>query len=149
MNYQQRTNWCGPASVQNCLLIFGDRASQKDIAEVAGTSKDGTDEAGMIRALERFRRNGVFKYHKVVREHRSSYLYDFKHFPSIICVDRWQHWMVAVASTYVGGVLVIDPARTAYNKARNGVWHVCREKLILKMRPPPGELEAYYWIEVY
>ena len=140
MHYQSKRNYCGPATVQNALELFGIKATQKDIAELAHTTAEGTNEYGMIRAINHYGLDAL----PVI----SATTYSMSP-PALACIDRWAHWvLVAGEERSLGRYIVIDPARTAYNRARNGVWVPTYEQLHLKMRPALGESEAFYWIHV-
>ncbi len=54
--FKQSTGWnCGPACVQMLLAFHGKKVSQKKIAKMAKTTKNGTHHKNLVRVMKRFK----------------------------------------------------------------------------------------------
>lgn len=120
--YQQKPAWCGPAAIQNSLRAYGIRIGQERIAKLAGTClNDGTDENGIIRAVEDlgYVASPFGTDHK--KEAADWLLNNMVHgYPCVICVNNWGHW-VAVVGRINRRVWLVDSTREPFNQAENGV----------------------------
>jgi ABC-type bacteriocin/lantibiotic exporter with double-glycine peptidase domain len=152
VKYQRTEYYCGPASVQGALAILGVKYSQDALARCAGTSEaHGTDEDGIKRMM--------FHAGRVPDELATdselvafgwlwhSLLYGR---PVVLCVDRWQHWVVAVG--LIGKrVVLFDPARYRHNTARLGTFSLPRGKLLKRWfaaRRVRRNQPAYYGVNL-
>lgn len=52
--FKQSPAHCGPASLKMVLAYFGVHATEKQIAKLAGTDKDGTRAKGLMKAAKHF-----------------------------------------------------------------------------------------------
>ncbi len=91
---------CGPAALRHALLCHGAAHSIRDLALLAGTTPEGTDDAQMADAA---RELGYRLDHILVREPDAAYktireLLDAQT-PVILCVDHYSHWVCAVKAT--------------------------------------------------
>lgn len=109
MELQERLYSCGPAAVRSALYVLGHKTSEAAIRRQAGTTPDGTDERGIIRAIHHYG-------HKT-REHHTEAIkvaWDWlktelrRGRPVLLCVDKWDHWVSAIG-TLGSKVLIFDP----------------------------------------
>lgn len=152
MNYQSKEYYCGPAAIQNALEVHNVRVAQEKLAlEGATTEEHGTPEEGMKRIIlsEGFEPD---EYSTDLSVSAWGWLWNslLMGRPVVLCVDRWEHWVTAIG---ICGkkILVFDPARTEYNKRRNGVRSVSREKLMHRWEAAKrvrGSLDRFYGIGI-
>lgn len=119
MKYQTRPYSCGAAAVVNALRCFGKKVSEKQVMAHSFTTKDGTDEHGIISALRHFGLDGE-AFELAQSNVDINLLADSNWEPNIICIQNLQHWVTVIGNTEAGLILV-DPARTIKNKKENGV----------------------------
>lgn len=129
MNYQARPYYCGPASLQNALALYGVDASQKKLAELAGTTSEaGTDEFGMMRAID-----AMGFRHIEIRENKPQlalYAIDLR-WPVILCIDSWTHWSLVIPGR--GRYILVDPANVARSRAaKHSPAKVVTERMLLR-----------------
>jgi ABC-type bacteriocin/lantibiotic exporter with double-glycine peptidase domain len=94
------------------LYVLGHNVTEAAIRRVAGTTpKDGTDEKGLIRAINHYGHST-----KEFKDQSGKRAWGFiksslsRGRPVLLCVDGWGHWVAAVGS--LGGkVLVFDPEK--------------------------------------
>lgn len=111
MEPQQRSYSCGPAAVRAVLYILGHNVQEATVRKVAKTTKDGTDQKGLIKAIEHYGHRAFEKENTAIKEAwhwlRSSL---GRGKPVILCVDQYDHWVAAVGS--IGAeVLIFDPLK--------------------------------------
>lgn len=111
MQLQQKGYSCGAASLRAALFVHGKVVLESFIRKVAKTHrKEGTDEEGLKRALNRFN----FGYREVTTN-SSRKAGDWlkksldKGRPVLICCDAWDHWITAIG-TIGSRIIVFDPA---------------------------------------
>ena len=135
MRYQQTDYYCGPAALQNALKALRKHVTQDRIAELAGTSPaEGTDEDGIKRATialgygvdeiatdDRARARNLLTGSLLVGR------------PVLLCVDRWGHWVTAIAMAGTA-VVVAEPARFPHTQRENGILVVTQERLLRRWR---------------
>lgn len=119
MKYQSKPYSCGAAAVVNALRCFGKKVPEKRVMALAFTTKDGTDEHGIISALRSLGFDGEAFEVDQIGAARSD-LADSQWEPIIICIQNLQHW-VTVIGEHEYGFIIVDPARTIKNKKENGV----------------------------
>ena len=126
--------WCGPAALQNALRALGLFIRQEELVHLCGTTEDGTDEKGLIKALNRL----PVDFYPI---------YDFKRLsalssldaslscgePVIICVDDWDHWVVVIGKLGTR-YLIFDSTNDSWNREEQGCWSVDADTLIKKWR---------------
>lgn len=153
VKFQARPGWCGPAALQNAHAALGSRWGQDFLADLAGTSDDvGTDEDGIMRAALATGLAvgpGAFETESEAWTWLGYAL--LKGRPVLLCVDRWDHWVVAVG--LLGArVVLVDSSNVAYNRHRNGIVVLSRAKLMRRWyagrRVRGRDGPAYYGIEV-
>lgn len=145
MKYQAKSHWCGPASIQNALVLLGKRRrSQKIIAECCGTTLDGTDEFGMMRGLRSLGLEFKELWMQTPQPPVGAVY--------LVCVDSWSHWVVVFGGDW--RFVVVDPERTAKNKSENGVhvltWAQLKKRWACAFKAEARDAgePAYYAIEV-
>lgn len=118
LNYQARPYYCGPASLQNALSLFGVRVTQKKVATLAGTTAtDGTNEFGLMAAIDAL----GCAFEEVRQDKADDAIQSIATcWPVILCVDSWQHWVLALPgkTSPKGGqyIVVVDPANPGKHK---------------------------------
>ncbi len=96
--YKQPGKWeCGPFALKHALLMRGVLASEREIASLAGTSLDGTDEKQLERAAAHYGCK-LPTIRKVepdgARDELTGHLRDG--YPCLLCINGWDHWVTAV-----------------------------------------------------
>lgn len=150
MKHQQRTYWCGPAALQNALRIYGKKVSQKRIADLAGTTENGTTQYGLMAAIEAL----GFRYEEMrYNESNTAGLnIEICEAPVLACVENWEHW-VTISTINTSRFIYIDPARTKANLAEHLVhivtWQTLerRWRAAAKVQTDPTDC-TYYGIVV-
>jgi hypothetical protein len=153
LRFQQTDFYCGPAALQNALLVLRQYVTQRRIADLAGTTDaDGTDEEGLKRAAVALG-YGIDEMSFAAPGPAWEFLRGslLAGRPVIVCVDRWSHWITAI-----GGcgpqVLVAEPARYAYSVRENGIlvvnrdWFLRRWRAGRRVRGPGGPV--YYGLAI-
>jgi ABC-type bacteriocin/lantibiotic exporter with double-glycine peptidase domain len=110
MVLQDEKSGCGKAAGVNALKALGRGTTQEAFGELAGTGPEGTYPAGMIKAFEalgctpvRIAESIGGRAWATLRGH----LLDGH--PVVLCVDNWEHWVVAIG--LLGDrVVVVDSA---------------------------------------
>jgi len=107
---QERKFSCGPAAVRAALYVFGhNNISEATLRRMAGTTSEGTDERGFMRAIRSYGHKPK-EYQAESRKAAWAWLKGTlgRGKPVLLCVDQWDHWVTAVGR--LGGkVLVFDP----------------------------------------
>ena len=96
--YKQPNKWeCGPFALKHALLMRGVLASEQEIARLAGTNHDGTDEAQLERAADRYGCD-LPTIRKLDSQEARGELVGFLRdgVPCLLCVDGWDHWVTAI-----------------------------------------------------
>lgn len=136
MRFQETEYSCGAAAVLNAARCFGKRIPERIARSIAETTPDGTDDSGIIKALNILGLEGTaFEYpffDNAMEEVRDNLNY-FQGNPTIICIQNLQHWVVVVGGTdSYDRYIVVDSARTKKNMKENGV-QVLSEKELRKL----------------
>lgn len=122
MRFQQTDYSCGAAAVINVALCFGKRLPERSVRAIAETTPEqGTDEAGIIKALAIFNLVGVAFEETdldVAVGRLQTQIYNRE--PAIICTQQLQHW-IAVIGAVADRFIIIDSSRTKVNLRENGV----------------------------
>lgn len=109
MKLQERMFSCGPAAVRAALYVLGHRVSEATLRKRAGTTPEGTDEKGLMRAIRSYGHKPK-EYQSESRRASWAWLKGAlgRGKPVLLCVDQWDHWVAAVGR--LGGkVLIFDP----------------------------------------
>jgi len=105
---------CGPTCIYNALYLLGNAGVSFDkIKQACGTRWwNGTDESGLRRALRRLGYEGLEAQwpHRADRKLALEWLREqhSQNQPVIICVDNFDHWVLAAGSTEKM-IIVLDP----------------------------------------
>lgn len=154
-NYQvrfQREDFdCGPAALVNVMRALGVRISGQLAQELAETTRDGTDEFGLQRALKRL----GYEFEEVntldsgeawdwlcrqVREGRGS----------LLCVENYTHWATVVGGLGDERIIYVDSQDgVESNRRENGVRSLTRRGLTrIWGSRGRGKRRRYYAISV-
>jgi len=127
--------WCGPTALQNALRSLGLFISQEELVHLCNTSdEDGTDEKGMMQALDRL----PVDYYQIHDFNGTAALSSLDCSlscgePAIICVDDWEHWVVVIGKLGVR-YIIFDSTNDDWNREEQGCWSVDADTLIKKWR---------------
>jgi hypothetical protein len=111
--YPQPNKWtCGPFALKHALVMLGVFADEKEVSRTAGTHWwAGTDEIKLARAAKAYECELTFVRRKSAERAREELLQSLKKgHPTLLCVDRWSHW-VTVVNAERGKFVVLDSQR--------------------------------------
>ena len=123
MKYQTRSYTCGPAAAVNALRLYGLQVPELQLAKLAGTTSEGTDEKGLMRALRKLGAapTAVWLTSTVRRRVQAG-------IPVIIHLDEELHWVVVIG--LLGDSLIaFDSWKSKSNVEENGVRVIPPEEL--------------------
>jgi hypothetical protein len=107
--YKQPGKWeCGPFALKHALLMRGVLASEREIARLAGTSPDGTDERQLELAAGHYgcELPTIRKVESdTARDELAGYLRGGT--PCLLCINGWDHWVTAVHEE-AGQFIILD-----------------------------------------
>lgn len=133
---------CGPCALRHALLRWGIEATQGELQREAGTTRaSGTGEAGLIRAAAG--RGIALKPCTATSWREASRRIDAAHRrgrPLILCVDDWEHWIVAPGRGKRGAHAVLDSSRPGPVLSYTGARGLAR-------RLRHSTAGTYYWLE--
>ena len=134
MRYQTTDYNCGPAALQNALKALRHHVTQDKLAELAGTTPDGTDDEGLKRAVVALG-FGVDEISCVEPRVAFARLYGslLVGRPVVLCVDRWSHWVTAIGVCGTR-VLLAEPGRYPYSLRENGLQVLNKDRLCKRWR---------------
>lgn len=142
MQLQSAPHGCGPAAVVNALEALGLRATQAAVAKLARTDAEGTDEAGMKRALRLLgtRPEEISTQSRAAAWHMlcGALLMGY---PLLMTVDRETHWVAAVG-LLGGNVLIAD-------SADGGIIRTLGRRALLERWASGGKRPSHYAIAVH
>jgi ABC-type bacteriocin/lantibiotic exporter with double-glycine peptidase domain len=106
---QERKYSCGPSALRAALYVLGHNVTEAALRRRAATTRDGTDERGIIRAVNYYGHNSR-EYTSESLKRSWAWLKNnvSRGKPVLLCVDGWSHW-VAVVGRLGGKLLVFDP----------------------------------------
>lgn len=118
MELQQRKYSCGPAAVRAALYVLGHKVTEAALRKWAGTTSEGTDERGILRAVHHYDHVGK-EYQSESGKRSWDWLRDSiaRGKPVLLCVDQWDHW-VAVVGRLGTRVLLFDPDSTGRRRKK-------------------------------
>lgn len=164
MRFQENPWFCGVAVLQTAATILGlNPPNQKRIARLAGTTEeDGTDEQDMLRGAialgmqvdtteeEYYGLDGVYpsKTKAGFISWMTANLVD-DWMPTALCVDRWEHWVLAFTMTASYKVICFDPSNSKRNVASGGIRVYTLDELAKRVyagRKKAGKQGAYYGV---
>jgi len=108
--YPQPNKWaCGPFALKHALVMLGVFVDEKEVSRIAGTHWwAGTDEIKLARAAKAYDCELVFIRRKSDDRAKRELLQCLKRgYPSLLCVDRWSHW-ITVVNAERGRFVVLD-----------------------------------------
>lgn len=151
MELQQRKFSCGPSSVRAALYVLGHTVTEAALRRWAGTTAEGTDERGMLRAIAHYGHRG--KEYQAESGKRS---WDWlraslgRGRPALLCVDQWNHW-VTVVGRLGAELLVFDPdSSDGRRKKYSGLMVYSKQDLLTRWIYTDEETnkQTYYGISV-
>lgn len=126
---------------------MGRRIAEGRIRKLAGTTRDGTDEHGLIAAARSLGFTAVSHWsadQTAAWAFIRANVLDGR--PCLVCIDSWGHWVTVIG--IVGDhVIVTDPANTKKNAEENGTHSLSRRDLLKRWRCQ-SESEPFYAIAV-
>jgi ABC-type bacteriocin/lantibiotic exporter with double-glycine peptidase domain len=118
---QERKFSCGPAACRAALYVLGHNVTEAALRKYAGTTPEGTDEKGIMRAINHYgHRTKEFQAESL--KHSWSWLKKAlgQGKPVLLCVDQWDHWIAAVGR--LGGkIIIFDPDSSQGRKKYSGL----------------------------
>jgi len=107
--YPQPNDWlCGPFALKHALWLLGIQADERRIAKDAGTDRTGTDEAQLARAAEKHECDLLtVRLRDPESASRELDAYLAQRTPVLLCIEQWNHWVVA-AHEDDGHFVVVD-----------------------------------------
>lgn len=95
---RQPNAWlCGPFALKHALLALGVRAEERHLAALAGTDRTGTDEAELARAARHYGcALGFVRQREPDPARRDLARFLADGVPVLLCIEQWDHWVVAV-----------------------------------------------------
>jgi hypothetical protein len=108
--YPQPNKWaCGPFALKHALVMLGVFVDEKEVSQIAGTHWwAGTDEIKLARAAKAYECELMHVRRKSAERAKRELLQCLKRgYPSLLCVDRWSHW-ITVVNAERGRFVVLD-----------------------------------------
>lgn len=95
---RQPNAWlCGPFALKHALLALGVSAEERHLAALAGTDQTGTDETELARAARHFGCTlGFVRLREPEPARRDLVRFLAAGVPVLLCIEQWDHWVVAV-----------------------------------------------------
>lgn len=127
--YTQPNAWlCGPFALKHALLLLGIQSDERELATLAGTTEDGTDEEELARAAERFGCTlGTSRFMDAESCHRALAKYVADGVPTLLCIEQWDHWVTA-AHENDGTFVILDSRHPAVFRLLP--WELLRKLLV-------------------
>lgn len=151
MELQERAYSCGPAALRSALYMMGHKVREATIRKVAGTvtrgKNQGTDEQGLIKAIEHYGhnaeefqcKNGHTSWVSLLRSLKKGH-------PVLLCIYNWDHWVAAIG-TFGKRIIVFDPEptwTTAKHKKYTGLQILSEDELCNRWRYYEKSNDKYY-----
>jgi hypothetical protein len=111
--YPQPNKWiCGPFALKHALVMLGVFVEENEVSRIAGTHWwTGTDEIKLARAARAYECELMFVRRKSAERAKRELIQSLKKgSPTLLCVDRWSHW-ITVVNTERGKFVVLDSRR--------------------------------------
>jgi hypothetical protein len=99
--YPQPNKWsCGPFALKYALIMLGKIVDEREISRIAGTHWwAGTDEIKLGKAARTYNCDlRILRRTGSLRAKRELLLALKKGYPSLLCVDGWEHWITVVGA---------------------------------------------------
>ncbi|MGA9365033.1 MAG: hypothetical protein WBW16_11775 [Bacteroidota bacterium] len=148
--YPQPNKWtCGPFALKHALVMLGVFVDEKEVSHIAGTHWwTGTDEIKLARAAKAYECELMFVRRKSAdRAKRELLLCLKKGYPTLLCVDRWSHW-ITVVNAERGRFVVLDSQRdpvvwvNSWSELKNR-WHYPATD-----KEDPGSVEHFFDLHI-
>ncbi|MDP2683719.1 MAG: cysteine peptidase family C39 domain-containing protein [bacterium] len=112
MKLQEEKYSCLPAALRAALYSLGHKVSEFTIRKIAGTTEEGTDEQGAIKAIK-------YYGHTAKEFESTSYKEAWAWLrsclengrPVLMCSDKWNHWVTGTA-IFGAKTWIFDPDST-------------------------------------
>lgn len=111
--YPQPNKWtCGPFALKHALVMLGVFVDEDEVSRIAGTHWwAGTDEIKLSRAAKAYKCQLKFVRRKNPDRARRDLLQFLKRgHPTLLCVDKWSHW-ITVVNAQRGKFILLDSER--------------------------------------
>lgn len=95
MNKQEKSYSCGAFALKNCLSIFNIERSESTIRKHCSTTKEGTNEIGLIKTIEYYNLGYKIIYSINPRSFKRRLIY-----PAIVLSDNLDHWICVLNTKY-------------------------------------------------
>ena len=108
--YPQPNQWqCGPFALKHALIMLGRIVNENELSRLAGTHWwNGTDDIKLGKAAKGYRCEMKFvRRTSGLRAKRELLLNLKRGYPSLLCVDEWNHWITIVGAER-GKFITID-----------------------------------------
>jgi ABC-type bacteriocin/lantibiotic exporter with double-glycine peptidase domain len=138
---QQKPWWCGAATLQNAYRFYGDKVSQKSIAEHIGLDLNtDTDVEDTTEGIKRAVLANGYSYDELSTDVWNDAMNWLNTRvlqacePVMLCIDNWSHWVVLLGAAGVAGHtkwIIFDPGNYEWLKAEQGI-RVWDNKKLLK-----------------
>jgi len=148
MRFQELSYSCGAATVLNCLKLFDKHTEEPFLRKLCNTTKNGTDEKGIVSALHKFKlktKECEFTNFKIA----FSFILNSLSLgcPLILCFDKWAHWVLA-AGKLNKKIIIIDSTNEIKNKKENGIHIYSPKQLMQRWKYKKDKKNIYYAIQV-
>jgi hypothetical protein len=128
---RQPNAWlCGPFALKHALLLLGRPADEQQLARLAGSDHRGTDELELARAARSFDCElGTVRTRdpESARRELTSQLGETR--PVLLCIEQWDHWVVA-AHEHDDTFVIVDSRAGAIFRVLP--WEYLRELLVYR-----------------
>ena len=144
--YPQPNDWlCGPFALKHALIMLGRFVKEEDVARIAGTHWwAGTDEIKLARAARTYQCELRMIRRKTSKRAKRDLVRTLRRgFPSLLCVDRWGHWVTVVG--FERDKFILIDSRTA-PVVRIETWQSLRKRWGFRVvdHDDPTEMETLY-----
>ena len=132
--YPQPNKWqCGPFALKHALVMLGRIVDERKVSRVAGSHWwAGTDEIKLARAAKAY--DCQMQFIRRTDSHRAQrdlLLALRSGQPSLLCVDRWSHWITVVGAER-GKFIFIDSSKAPVVRVED--WRVLQKRWLYTER---------------
>lgn len=132
MSFTRQPNaWlCGPFALKHALLLLGVSADEQRIARLAGSDRRGTDELELARAARHFDCElQTIRSRDPESARRALTVQLARSIPVLLCVEQWDHWVVA-AYEHDDTFVIVDSRAAAIFRVLP--WEYLRDLLVYR-----------------
>lgn len=152
MRFQSTQASCGPAALRNALLCHRIERSEAELELLTGCSAaEGTPPKGILRALGLVARDAPHIRPAPLAESRADVAIlrviaalQAGHVV-VMCVDEWEHWVVAFGLLGMGARIIVHVSDSADNEM---VQHLTPEELLARWKGPEASRKPYFGVIV-